>query len=1634
MPKNMTLRVLLVIIVISVFRISSFGQDTSVPRAESTITVPAGDAAALIAAINTANGNSEADTIVLGGGSYSYEVPDNYWYGPNALPAISSNITIEGNGSVIERSTSAATNFRLFYVDGGFSGLTAGTLHLKNLTLYNGGATGGNSFGGGGGLGAGGAVFNQGTLILDGVTAYGNMVRGGCISDNAYLSAGGGIGQDSQGLNGGGFGGPAPGASGGAGGNGACQGAGAGGGFSADGQNAPGEDGGAGGGLSYLGGKGGDDYGTAVGGAAGDAGGGGGHRGSSSDTGGSGGGFGQGGSRPPNLGAGGGGGVGGGGGISSEFGAGGGGFGGGGGYAHYDSMGGNGGFGGGGGYQGGSPGFGGVTARWEPIGGARYGGPGAGMGGVVFNMYGTLVIDGCTITGNSAGGGTGTFTSSGSGLGGGIFNLDGSVTITNSTITSNTASTAGSALYNLAYANTIAGAPAWAFMSLADSTVTDIVNNQDTTRNAADTASLVLTMDGTGPTNIVPNGITKVGNATQIGSAATGCLAGTYVDPAGTCGGHNPCYTKLWRGLSFACDGSAVSLSGGLYDESLVLDRNLTVNLGDGVKLTGSAIQTAGTLNAPSGAFEVCSDLLFSGGVFHNNGGRVFLNSAAGQTLVGSGTLNLHDLTVGDRCWGYWMFDETSGWAVADSSGNGRTGARTGSPTWSSAAAPTPFSNPGSASLDGVGDSVTIMGTPGQSAYTLSMWVQRADWWPGNIIVATNASGPETTYTQQIRINGNKFEHYLFDGSVRTITGTTTVEPGTWYHVAAVATAGGAMRLYVNGQSEGTPLGIGTPFSDVDRMVIGAASAGFYAFHGLVDEVRIYDRALMVSEIQSLYTDRSLSAWWKLDEPVAGSFIDSTSNGHTGTCSVVPPSTCPSAGQPGAFGASVLFDGSNDMISAPYSSGFDFGAAQDFSISLWMKTGGTGSYSSLVSNKYSYTTSDSPGWIVSFDGSAAAWRVDAWDGTNRFVLDSSAVINDSRWHHLVATFDRSGNVTLYQDGAVVSSGYFAGMGSLTTSQSVTLGRQPDGGYPFSGYMDDVRIYKRALSAAEVSRMYYGQLAGHWKLDEGSGSSTSDSSGNGGTGTIYGGPTWPTSGLPPMNFSNPSALTLNGSTDYVQGSAAALPSGQRSMTVLAWIKTTATGRQTIFSYGGTSTGAAVTFDIDELGGTTGNLWADFWADYADSGVAVSDGKWHHVGFTLGGGTTAITFYVDGIAHPATLPTVPDVSSGTTFQIGKYIPGSGFYFNGSVDDVQIYSSVLSAADIALLAAGGSPVTRTRAVMLESPVSLSGSLNLMDAALDVGPGNQAVAVAGSWSMANAALVPRSGSVTFNGSGVQYLTGDTAFNNLTVGSNSVLTTSSTVTVRSSLDNNGWTDETKAIPAAGSKRWGLAGITTDVATQGTLSSLRVKRRDLSHPYASAGMQTGKYWNITPTGSGYSVDLTLPQTGLSNPQACRYSSGAWDWGRTSFTSTSVTRGGVTAFSDWTVGDGVPSPPAVGDGRNGTAAATFMKDEVTPGQINVTFDAATCAGQKAVILYGNIGNFASYQGVAQCDGGSTGATTVDSEGLNNVWFNILWENGTITGHPGYKFNGASYETRPDLYAAGFCTPPVTADQQDHGSCP
>jgi hypothetical protein len=411
-----------------------------------------GDTATLIASIEQANITATPDRVVLGPGcTYTLEAMHNGWFGANALPPITSDITIEGNGATLLRGE-FGQRMRFFFIGApptsSFVTPGAGSLRLRNVTLTGGLIRGGGSSSSGAGAGMGGAIFNMGTLTAEGTTFAGNTATGGASGATSPDNGGGGMLTDSIGMittraggmtdvdtfgPGGGLGG-----AGGGGGGGGLR------------DNETGGDGTTGGGKGGGNRSGTGGFGGGLNpGMGGDGSGGGGFVGGPG-SGAAGGKFGQGGLVGN---GGGGGGAGGGGGRGTTGSGGGGGFGAGGGMGAVD--GGGGGFGGGAGRGVGTmatPGVHGARGFGGGSASSLRGGGGAGFGGAIFNFYGSVSVSNSTFTGNSAiGGGLLDSPEMGAGMGGSVFNMNGPFQAANSTFAANHSSAAGTSIYNLAY-------------------------------------------------------------------------------------------------------------------------------------------------------------------------------------------------------------------------------------------------------------------------------------------------------------------------------------------------------------------------------------------------------------------------------------------------------------------------------------------------------------------------------------------------------------------------------------------------------------------------------------------------------------------------------------------------------------------------------------------------------------------------------------------------------------------------------------------------------------------------------------------------------------------------------------------------------------------------------------------------------------------------------------------------------------------------------------------------------------------------------------------------------------------------------------------------------------------------------
>jgi len=211
--------------------------------------------------------------------------------------------------------------------------------------------------------------------------------------------------------------------------------------------------------------------------------------------------------------------------------------------------------------------------------------------------------------------------------------------------------------------------------------------------------------------------------------------------------------------------------------------------------------------------------------------------------------------------------------------------------------------------------------------------------------------------------------------------------------------------------------------------------------------------------------------------------------------------------------------------------------------------------------------------------------------------------------------------------------------------------------------------KIAASQQYEMSIYHGlgdRIIGDWGLDNTSGASIIDNSGNGNNGTLGG----TVSGSTYVPGVIGGAIYFDGSTNYIQ-IANALSVPLNSFTASAWFKTTLTNFSYILSAGEVAgTGHIIGTGIN------GQLRVCLGPSGCITGTrSFNDGNWHLA--TVTGDSTSIRGYIDGVQETTSTATASTVNS--TFTIGADNTGYIYKVQGTIDQVRLYGAALTARAI-------------------------------------------------------------------------------------------------------------------------------------------------------------------------------------------------------------------------------------------------------------------------------------------------------------------------------------------------------------------
>lgn len=448
-----------------------------------------------------------------------------------------------------------------------------------------------------------------------------------------------------------------------------------------------------------------------------------------------------------------------------------------------------------------------------------------------------------------------------------------------------------------------------------------------------------------------------------------------------------------------------------------------------------------------------------------------------------------------------------------------------------------------------------------------------------------------------------------------------------------------------------------------------------------------------------------LVGWWKFDQGSGTVAVDSSGNSNTGTLTTTgvdgPPIWVTGKIGPSAIRTNLNGD---QYTSIPNSSSLQVGDA--FTISAWINPTDLTQRWDVFSTRY--PSNNSGAWqleVGSGFGTNSNTNTVAVTGSGTYInCGANSLLATGNWYMITYVHPTGTGVgTIYINGQPISSDV-----SCNTTYAISNNTDPkvisagtSDFYP--GNTDDVRLYNTTLTASQVSQLYQytgytynrvsiGQnivqiadnvlssIVSWYKFDEGKGIIAYNSSPTLNNAVLNNAPTYVQGKVGPYS------LSFNGTNQNVNvpfNAAFDVPHA----TFSAWIKTSTDGGCIM------SRGPFIVFDYCIDHGISGgsfpglpSFFNDSLGSWVNANTVVTDGNWHFVAVTIDG--TNAKFYLDGKPDgSAANPDLP-TGAGTALCIGSRLSSDcvpaddSLFFTGNIDDARIYSSALTASQIAAL----------------------------------------------------------------------------------------------------------------------------------------------------------------------------------------------------------------------------------------------------------------------------------------------------------------------------------------------------------------
>ncbi len=599
----------------------------------------------------------------------------------------------------------------------------------------------------------------------------------------------------------------------------------------------------------------------------------------------------------------------------------------------------------------------------------------------------------------------------------------------------------------------------------------------------------------------------------------------------------------------------------------------------------------------------------------------------------------------------------------------------------------------GNGDLSGNGDRV-IVGNPANlrlQDFTIETWVKRS-----SSAILTNSPFPSSPNGTIFAYGQNGYAFFIDQNTNRLgltnvgislVSSNLSITDTNWHHVA-VTKSGNQVVFYVDGAAD-TPIIYNTTFGFTTNAAIGARgdNNAQNAFFGAIDELAIYNRALTASEVQSIFNSGTIGKCKPLatlapDNQVLWLAGDGDANdsagGNNGTLSN-------GAGfAVGKVGQSLTFDGLSDQASVPHNQitvphNENQNVGNQLTIEGWIKPTTNNNSNSLLQKR---TDSNVGGYILEVVNSQTIGFYIFVGGTFHALIPANS-ITAGVWQHVAATYDGA-FMRIYVNGIEIANQAQTGAIDSVTAP-IIIGRNTVVNSSYQGGIDELGLYNRALTAAEIQSISNAGLAGKYKVQSTVPNGlTAWYAGDGNTNDLQGANNaLLQNGATYGNGKVGQGFQFDGADDQITVPDNANQNGGSNLTIEAWINpTTLPHGGTIFQKRTSGNVGGYLLETTQPSGNGASNGLQFvimiggvYQTLNPAGILTTN-VWQHVAATYDGAFMRI--YVNGVEVGNKPQTGAIDAVNTPVVIGRNAVNNTAY-QGGIDEISLFNRALTANEI-------------------------------------------------------------------------------------------------------------------------------------------------------------------------------------------------------------------------------------------------------------------------------------------------------------------------------------------------------------------